>query len=348
MKKIAILSGDGIGPEVMVQALKVLNAISQIYGTEFKFFDALIGGAAWDEYRDHFPDETRRICNEADAILFGSVGGPVGSDEEKWRNCEVNSILALRKAFNFNVNLRPVKTHEDLPCVLKDPGDVDILCVRELAGGIYFGTHEINDGVARDVMEYSSSEIESISRVAFEFAMKRAKKVTSIDKANVLACGRLWREVVTRVAKDFPDVEYEHMLVDNAAMQIMKNPSRFDTLLMPNMFGDIISDELSVLAGSLGMLPSASINTEGFGLYEPSGGSAQDIAGKDIANPIGMILSGAMMLRYSFNMDKEYEAIMKAVDSALRDGYRTADIADGKVVSTSVMGDVIAKAISNF
>lgn len=345
MKKIAVLAGDGIGPEVMAEAIKVLQRVGEFY-----FVEALIGGAAWDKYEEHFPHETCSICESCDAVLFGAVGGPVGSSEEKWRDCEVNSILAIRKAFNFNVNFRPVKTYEGVPCVLKNPDNVDILCVRELCGDVYFGKHELNDDFAIDEMKYTKEEIESVAKAAFAAAQKRRKKVTSIDKANVLACSKLWRNVVDRVAKDFPDVSYEHMLVDNAAMQIIKRPAHFDVLLTPNLFGDILSDELSVLSGSLGMLPSASINATGFGLYEPSGGSAPDIAGKGIANPIGMILSAAMMLQYSFNMNKEYEAIMRAVETALRHGYRTRDIADedsdGKAVSTSEMGDAIIKFLT--
>lgn len=341
MKKIAVLAGDGIGPEVMAEAIKVLQRVGK-----FEFAEALIGGAAWDKYGEHFPKETRTICENCDAILFGAVGGPVGSSEEKWQDCEVNSILAIRKAFNFNINFRPVKTYEGVPCVLKNSDKVDILCVRELASDVYFGKHELTDDFARDEMKYSAEEIESVAKAAFAVAQKRRKKVTSIDKANVLACSKLWRKVVERVAEDFSDVSYEHMLVDNAAMQLIKRPAHFDVLLTPNLFGDILSDELSVFSGSLGMLPSASINATGFGLYEPSGGSAPDIAGKGIANPIGMILSAAMMLQYSFNMNKEYEAIMRAVETALRHGYRTQDIALGKAISTSEMVDAIIKFLT--
>ena len=352
-KEIAILSGDGIGPEIMEEAAKVLTRVGELFDHDFVFRTALIGGAAYEKHEDHFPDVTKKICEESDAILFGSVGGPVDSrDEAKWKNCEINSILAIRKHFNFSVNLRPVKLYEPLKenCILRadivEKG-VDIMCVRELSSGIYFGRHELSENSAIDEMSYTAEEIERVARVAFDAAMKRKKKVSSIDKANVLSCGKLWRQVVERVAKDFPQVEYEHVLVDNAAMQVIKRPSDFDVILCPNMFGDIVSDELSVLAGSLGMLPSASINAEGFAMYEPSGGSAPDIAGQGVANPIGQILSAAMMLLYSFNMDKEYEAIMRAVETALADGLRTADISGGHTfVSTDAMGDSITHLIT--
>lgn len=344
--KIAILAGDGIGPEIMEEAVKVLNAVG-----DFEFEQALIGGDAFDKYGEHFPEETRKICEDADAILFGSVGGPVASKEAKWQGCETNSILALRKAFSFYANLRPVKLYKGLPCVLKDEiveKGVDILCVRELLSCIYFGEHKTDGDRAFDVMQYTEDEVRAIARIAFEAAMKRSKKVTSVDKANVLDCSKLWRKVVEEVAKDYPECEFEHILVDNMAMQIIKRPYDFDVVLMPNMFGDIISDEASVLSSSLGMLPSASLNKDGFGLYEPSGGSAPDIAGRGVANPIGQILSAAMMLKYSFNMHKEHDAIVAAVDMAIADGYRTADIAEKEhtFVSTDVMGDAIVKYIN--
>jgi 3-isopropylmalate dehydrogenase len=350
-KQIAILAGDGIGPEIMEEAIKVLTRVGEVFDHDFVYKEALIGGAAFEKFAEHFPQETVQVCEDSAAILFGSVGGPVSEqDQKKWQGCEVNSILAIRKHFGFNINLRPIKVFDCLPTVLKDDvvKGTDILCVRELSSGIYFGDHQLNEDEASDVMKYSAEEIEKIARVAFSAAQIRAKKkVTSVDKANVLACGKLWRKVVDKVAKDFPKVEYEHILVDNLAMQVMRRPSTFDTLLMPNMFGDIISDELSVLSGSLGMLPSASINEKMFAMYEPSGGSAPDIAGQGIANPIGQILSMGMMLRYSFNMDKEYEAVMRAVDCALRDGYRTKDVAlrEHTFVSTDVMGDVITNLI---
>lgn len=350
-KKIAVLPGDGIGPEIMDQAIQVLTKVGEEFGHDFEFEHGLIGGAAWDEYGEHFPKQTLELCEGADAILFGSVGGPVDKQhEKKWNGCEANSILALRKAFNFSANLRPVKCYEGIASVLKDEiveKGIDMLFVRELSADIYFGAHERDGGSARDVMEYDEATIERVARTAFEAAMERRKKVSSVDKANVLACSKLWREVVDRVAGDFPKCEYEHVLVDNMAMQLIKRPYDFDVILAPNMFGDILSDEASVFAGSLGMLPSASLNADGFGLYEPSGGSAPDIAGEGIANPIGQILSAAMMLRYSFGMNKEHDAVVGAVDSALAEGYRTADIVHGQTfVSTESMGDAISKFIT--
>ncbi len=353
-KKIAVLPGDGIGPEIMEEAVKVLVRVGEVFNHDFVFEEALIGGAAYEKFGAHFPKETVKVCEGADAILFGSVGGPSSErDVEKWKDCEINSILAIRKHFGFSVNLRPVRLYDCLSdfCVLKVKviaDGVDILCVRELSSGIYFGKHEMGDGHAVDEMKYSGEEIEVVARIAFEAAMKRRKKVSSVDKANVLSCGKLWREVVEKVARDFKDVEVEHIFVDNAAMQVIRRPSDFDVILCPNMFGDIISDELSVLAGSLGMLPSASIAADGFAMYEPSGGSAPDIAGEGLANPIGQILSAGMMLRYSFKMDKEYEAVMRAVDTALADGLRTKDIAgeEHTFVSTDAMGDSITHLIT--
>lgn len=358
-KRIAVLSGDGIGPEVMEEALKVLSAVGEKYGVDFEYDEALIGGAAYEKYYEHFPAETKGICESADAILFGSVGGPVNRhSEEKWRNCETNSILALRKHFGFSVNLRPVKVFSALKNinVLKEEivnKGIDLMCVRELSGGIYFGEHTISGEkgkrVARDVLEYDEEMIRFAARSAFEVAMKRRKRLHSVDKANVLHSSKLWREVVDEVAKDFPECEYQHILVDNCAMQIVSRPYDFDVILAENMFGDILSDEAAVLAGSLGLLPSASFNREGFGLYEPSGGSAPDIAGMGIANPIAQILSAAMMLKYSFEMDQAYQDIYDAVEKVLDEGYRTVDITGGGTsVSTDVMGDVIAKYISNF
>jgi len=295
-KKIAVLSGDGIGPEIMAEAVKVLRKVEEEFGHQFEYGEGLIGGAAWDSCGSHFPEETKELCRAADAILFGSVGGPV--DEQgsgKWKDCERNSVLGIRKHFGFNINLRPVRVYPALKnnCPLRsdvvDLG-IDILCVRELSGGIYFGSHETRGSVGRrvatDVMEYREETIEAVAHAAFRAASSRRGKITSVDKANVLDCSRLWREVVDRVAAEYPECAVEHMLVDNCAMQVITRPHRFDVLLTANMFGDILSDELSVLAGSLGMLPSASINRDGFAMYEPSGGSAHDIAGKGIANPI--------------------------------------------------------------
>jgi len=354
-KKIAILSGDGIGPEVMNEAIKVLDGITDIYGYEFEYVEALVGGAAYDKYKNHLPDETIKICEDSDAILFASVGGPVDKQlEKKWENCEKNSLLGIRKYFNLNVNLRPCKVYKELEdfCPLKIEivrKGIDILTVRELTGGIYFGEHKTEGGngerLASDVMEYKEEMIERIAQLAFQFAMKRNKKLSSVDKANVLDCSKLWRSVVDRVAKEYPECEYEHILIDNCAMQLIKRPYDFDVLLAPNMFGDIISDEISVFAGSLGMLPSASLNAEGFGMYEPAGGSAQDIAGKGIANPIAQILSAAMMLKYSFDMNEEHDVIVNAVEQVLSEGIRTWDITDSGGVSTSEMGDAIVDAL---
>ena len=354
--KIAVLAGDGIGPEVMKEALKVLDKVGEVFGHEFEYLKGVIGGDAWEKRGEYFPDETKKVCEQADAILFGSVGGPVSEQSnEKWRNCEKESILGLRKYFDFNINLRPVRIYEALKekCVLKDEiikDGVDILCVRELSSGIYFGEHKTEDidgeRKASDVMEYDEITIEKVARRAFEAAMKRSKKVSSVDKANVLDCSKLWREVVSEVAKDYPECELEHVLVDNCVMQVLKRPSDFDVLLLPNMFGDIVSDEISVFAGSLGMLPSASLNRDGFGMYEPSGGSAPDIAGKGIANPIAQILSVAMMLKHSFSLDEESEAIVEAVEKALNKGYKTVDISNEDSVSTSRMGTLISEFIT--
>ncbi|MFC1616277.1 3-isopropylmalate dehydrogenase [Patescibacteria group bacterium] len=358
-KKIAVLAGDGIGPEVMKEAVKVLNKVTEVFGHEFETVEALIGGAAWDEHKDHFPESTKRICEESDALLFGSVGGPIDLQmEEKWKDCEKKSILGLREYFKFNVNLRPAKVYPGLEsfCVLRSDivaKGIDIMCVREIIGGIYFSEHKTKKvkgkRIATDLMKYDEDQIASVARKAFECAMKRGKLVHSIDKANVLDCSRLWRDVVTKVSKDFPECELRHMLVDNCCAQLVRSPYEFDVILAPNMFGDIISDEASVFAGSLGMLPSASISEDGFAMYEPIGGSAPDIEGKGIANPIAQILSVAMMLKYSFNMLMERDAIINAVETVLSKGYRTADIAgDLESVSTSEMGDLIVKFFSEF
>lgn len=352
-KNIAILAGDGIGPEVMAEAIRVLVHIAEKFGHRFDYEEGLIGGAAYDQYGEHFPETTVEACEKADAILFGSVGGPINSDAEKWHNCEVNSILALRKQFKFSVNLRPSKVYEALKanCVLRADiveRGIDMLCVRELSGGIYFGEHKTEGDVASDLMTYDRATIENVVRAAFEAAMQRRKKLTSVDKANVLDCSKLWRKVVNEIALDYPDCQLEHVLVDNMAMQVLKRPYDFDVIVMPNLFGDIISDEVSVFAGSLGMLPSASFNNEGFAMYEPGGGSAPDIAGKGIANPIAQILSAAMMLKYSFSMNEEHDLILAAVEFALNAGARTADIANDsdKILTTSEMGDAIIKFIN--
>lgn len=337
-KQIAVLAGDGIGPEVMNSALRVLKAIEKKYAHNFIIKEALIGGAAYDEFENHLPNETLEICKQSDAILFGSVGGPINEQQnKKWQNCEVNALLGIRKEFGFNANFRPAKVYPELSsiCPLKEEviaDGVDLLIIRELVGGIYFGKHCYHEenGVraASDTATYTESQIESVVRIAFDAASKRSKKLTSVDKANVLHTSKLWREVVERVSKDFSDVNYEHMLVDNCAMQIITNPSNFDVIVTENMFGDILSDASAVLPGSLGLTPSASFNKEGFAMYEPSGGSAPDIAGKGIANPIAQILSTAMMLQFSFGLINEATEISTAVEESIKDGIRTSDIQD--------------------
>ncbi len=355
-KRIAVLAGDGIGPEVMEQALRVLAFIEKTFNHKFSITNAVVGGAAYDLYSSHFPEETRTVCSQSDAILFGSVGGPVGEMRlEKWRNCEANSILSIRKTFNFNANFRPIKIYPVLAqsCPLKmeliEKG-IDMLFIRELVGDLYFGKHNttIEDGIrkASDISEYDENQIGAVAHIAFQAAQKRKLKVTSVDKANVLDTSKLWRQVVHEVSSSYPDVALEDMLVDNCAMQIIKNPAQFDVLLLSNMFGDILSDAAAVLPGSLGLLASASFNSSGFALYEPPGGSAPDIAGKGIANPIRQILCVAMMLKYSFGLLEEATLIEKAVETTLTKRYRTKDIyIDGdKLVGTKEITDqVIAK-----
>ncbi|WP_440682031.1 3-isopropylmalate dehydrogenase [Cysteiniphilum halobium] len=339
-KTIAVLTGDGIGPEVMACALDVLNAVAKKYSHEFTYKEALVGGAAFDIYSEHCPKETIDICRASDAILFGSVGGPVDAQSDpKWQGCEAKSILALRKTFNFGVNIRPIKMFT----ALKDNSPIkneriangaDIEIFRELSGDIYFGEHKRfvnNEGVrcAMDIAEYDEQTIRHIVRAAFKRAGERRKILTSIDKANVLDTSRLWRDIANEEAQNFPDVILNHMYVDNAAMQLVLNPGQFDVIVTSNLFGDILSDLASVLPGSLGLVPSISLNKEGFGLYEPAGGSAFDIIGKDIANPIAQILSAALMLSYSFGMHEEASAIDQAINEVLAQGFRTVDIANG-------------------
>jgi 3-isopropylmalate dehydrogenase len=356
-KAIAVLAGDGIGPEVIGSALTILDAVSSVYKRTFTFTPALVGGAAFDVHGCHFPDATRAVCEASDAILFGSVGGPVSEgDLPKWKGCETNSILALRKTFNLAANFRPAKVYSQLPgsCPLRDEittNGVDLLIIRELQGDVYFGEHSffLQNGkrCARDSGEYTEDQIAQVARVAFEAARKRSKRITSVDKANVLHMSKLWREVVREVAREFPDVSLEEMLVDNCALQLVKNPSQFDVIVTSNLFGDILSDLAAALPGSLGLTPSASLNAAGFGLYEPSGGSAPDIAGKGVANPIAQILSAAMMLQFSFSWITEANAIERAVHETLEAGYRTADIATPteSAVSTAEMTHEILKRI---
>ncbi|MCU0848570.1 MAG: 3-isopropylmalate dehydrogenase [Spirochaetes bacterium] len=348
-KNIAVLPGDGIGPEVMAEAIKVLEKIAPSYDLKFKFKHADVGGAAIDNHGEALPQSTVDTCRSSDAILFGSVGGPKWEKLPPEKQPERGALLPLRKLFNLYANLRPAIVFSQLkdasPLKQEIIGDgFDVMIIRELTGGIYFGQPKGRDGDrAYDTLVYTVPEIERITRVAFETSMKRRKKLTSIDKANVLTTMVMWREVVIRISGEYPDVELNHMYVDNAAMQLVKNPRQFDVLLCDNMFGDILSDEASMLTGSLGMLPSASLADGTFGLYEPAGGSAPDIAGKGIANPIAQILSAAMMLKYSFGLGKAYDKIFGSIEKVLSDGYRTADIMSSgkKQICTEEMGDKI-------
>ncbi len=354
-KNITVIRGDGIGPEIVGEALKVLDAVCERHGHTFCYTDILMGGASIDATGVPLTGEALETAKKSDAILLGSVGGP------KWDNLPGHlrpeaGLLAIRKGLNLFANLRPAMLYNELraACPLRDEiiGDgFDFLVMRELTGGLYFGEREQGekDGMryAKDTLIYTEEEIRRITVKAFEIARKRRKKVTSVDKANVLDSSRLWRAVVHEVAKDYPDVECTDMLVDNAAMQLVKDPKQFDVLLTENMFGDILSDEASMVTGSIGMLASASLNETRFGLYEPSGGSAPDIAGQNKANPIATILSAAMMLRYSFDLDKEADEIEAAVKKVLQAGCRTGDImSEGcRLVSCTEMGDAITAAL---
>lgn len=358
-KNIAVIKGDGIGPEIVNEALKVLNAISRKYNHTFHYREILMGGASIDAYGVPLTDEAIQVAQNSDAVLLGSIGGDTNTSP--WYQLESAlrpeaGLLKIRKELNLFANLRPAYLYDELKgaCPLKEEiteGGFDMMIMRELTGGLYFGareTKEVNGQmVAHDNLIYSENEIRRIAIRGFDIAMKRRKKVTSVDKANVLDTSRLWRKVVNEVAKDYPSVEVEHMLVDNCAMQLVKNPRQFDVILTENMFGDILSDEASMVTGSIGMLSSASLRDDKLGMYEPSHGSAPDIAGKNIANPIATILSAAMMLRYSFDMDQEAEAIERAIEKVLKDGYRTIDImSDGQTkVSCSQMGDLIVERL---
>jgi len=357
--RIAVLPGDGIGPEVMEQALLVLDAIEAKYGVVFQRTHANVGGAGIDNEGKALPQTTIDICRNSDAILFGSVGGPKWESLPPDEQPERGALLPLRKIFGLYANLRPAIIFPSLTGAssLKEEviaGGFNVLVVRELTGGIYFAQPKGIEGEGRnrvgfDTMRYSVPEIERIAHVAFQAARTRSKKVCSIDKANVLSSSVLWREVVTTVAQEYPDVQLSHMYVDNAAMQLVRWPKQFDVLLCENMFGDILSDEAAMLTGSLGMLPSASLAEGTFGMYEPSGGSAPDIAGQGIANPIAQILSAGMMLRYSFGMVEAADAIDRAVATVLDQGYRTRDIYQGregeKLVTTKEMGAAIVAAL---
>lgn len=357
--KIAVLAGDGIGPEVMSEALRVLDRVAEKFSVRFETRPANVGGIAIDEDGSALPAATVEICKAADAVLFGSVGGPKWEQLPPEQQPERGALLPLRKIFGLFCNLRPaiifpaLTDNSSLKAEVIE-GGFDILVVRELTGGIYFAQPKgiEGEGAERtgfDTMKYSDAEIERIAHVGFQAAQKRGKKLCSIDKANVLSTSVLWREVVERVAQQYPEVELSHMYVDNAAMQLCRWPKQFDVMLCGNMFGDILSDEAAMLTGSLGMLPSASLAEGSFGLYEPSGGSAPDIAGQGIANPIAQILSAAMMLRYSFGLAEASDAVESAVAKVLDQGIRTRDIYQGKshetLVNTQQMGDAIVAEI---
>ncbi len=350
-KNIAVIRGDGIGPEIVEQALKVLNKIADLYGHTFNYTDVDMGGCAIDKWGNPLPEEMLKRCVESDSVLLGAVGG------EKWNSVPGDmrpekGLLRLRAGMGVYSNNRPAKIWKQLADAsplkkeIVDKG-IDFIIVRELIGGIYSGEHttteENGEKKAVDVLSYTESEIERIGRIGFETARKRGRKLCSVEKSNVLDSSRLWKAVMHRLAEEYPDVELSDMLVDNCAMQIVKNPSQFDVIVTENMFGDILSDEASMITGSIGMIPSSSLGASSCGLYEPIHGSAPDIAGMDIANPIGTILSAAMMLRYSFDMPKEADAIENAVSSVLDEGFRTADImSDGCYkVGCSEMGNLI-------
>ena len=356
---LAVIKGDGIGPEIVTEAMKVLDAVGKKYGHTFNYEQLLMGGCSIDAYGDPLTDETVAIAKSKDAVLLGSIGG--NTQTSPWYKLPPNlrpeaGLLKIRKELGLFANLRPAYLYPELKeaCPLKESvaaAGFDMMIMRELTGGLYFGeryTKEI-DGVvtAVDTLTYTEKEIRRIAIKGFDIARKRRCRVTLVDKANVLDSSRLWRKVVTEVAAEYPDVEFLTMLVDNAAMQLVKDPAQFDVMLTENMFGDILSDEASMITGSIGMLPSASLNETKFGLYEPSGGSAPDIAGKNIANPIATILSAAMMLRYTFDLDAEADAIENAVKKVLEEGYRTIDIAKPgePQVKTDEMGTLIAERV---
>jgi 3-isopropylmalate dehydrogenase len=353
--KITLLPGDGIGPEVTKEGVKVLNAVAEKFGHNFEFTSALIGGIAIDETGNPLPDETIAACETADAVLLGAVGGP------KWDNPTASvrpeqGLLKIRKSLKLFANIRPVKIYPALAesSTLKPEiiSNVDMIIIRELTGGLYFGQPQgrqdtENGRAAVDTMYYTEQEIERLVRVGFELAKDRRKKLTSVDKANVLASSRLWREVAHEVRRDYPDVEYEDILVDACAMHLIRRPGDFDVIVTENMFGDILSDEASMLAGSMGMLPSASLADGAKGLYEPIHGSAPDIAGQGVANPLAMILSAAMLIRTSLGLHEEADAIERMVDTFLAEGYRTRDLAyqGEKFLSTVEVGDMIASGV---
>lgn len=357
--KVAVISGDGIGPEIVTEARRVLDKVSHKFGFDLTYTEVLMGGASIDVHGIPLTEEAVAACKESDAVLMGSIGG--NTTTSPWYQLEPSKrpeagLLKIRKELNLFANLRPAYLYEELKaaCPLKDEiiGDgFDMMIMRELTGGLYFGERKTieENGIKKaiDTLTYDENEIRRIAKRGFDIAMKRRKKVTSVDKANVLDSSRLWRKITEEVAKDYPEVTLEHMLVDNCAMQLVKDPKQFDVILTENMFGDILSDEASMVTGSIGMLSSASLNDSKFGLYEPSHGSAPDIAGCNIANPIATILSAAMMLRYSFDLDEAADAIEKAVKKVLAKGIRTVDImSEGCTqVGTKEMGDAIVAEI---
>ena len=354
-KNIAVIAGDGIGPEIMAEALKALNCVQELYGHQFDIVPVCAGGCAIDQYGTSLPEESLQKCLDSDSVLLGAVGGPKWDDQPAANRPE-RGLLKLREGMGFYTNVRPAKMFSELSaaCPLRADiaeGGIDLVVVRELIGGVYFGEHRTEEAngeqKATDIMAYSEHEIRRVARVAFETARKRRKRVTSIDKANVLDTSRLWRKTVTEVAKDYPDVELRHMYVDNAAMQLVRDPSQFDVIVTENLFGDILSDEASQITGSIGMIPSSSMGDGTNGLYEPIHGSAPDIAGQDKANPIGTILATAMMLRYSFDMAAEADAIERAVDKTLRSGFRCGDIMQEncQLVGCKAMGAEIRSRI---
>ncbi len=355
--KIAVVPGDGIGPDVVEETIKVLDKVGEKFGHVFEYTKYLAGGAALNQMGEPLPQETLEGCKNSDAVLLGAVGGPKWDDLPGEKRPE-QALLGLRKGLGLFANLRPAILFEALKeaCPLKSEiiGDgLDICVVRELTGGIYFGEKGFKETeygkAAYDVKIYSEGEVKRIAKIAFDMAMKRGKKITSVDKANILESSRLWRRVVQEVAIDYPEVELSHMYVDNAAMQLIRDPNQFDVIVTGNMFGDILSDEASMITGSIGMLPSASLAEGNFGLYEPVHGSAPDIAGQNKANPMATILSAAMMLKYTFNLSEESDVIEMAVKSVLNQGYRTGDIMSPnmKLVGTKEMGQLILKEIKN-
>lgn len=352
-RTILLLPGDGIGPEIVGEARKVLEKLNEEYSLGLQFSEEKVGGCSIDEYGVPLTEKALAACKAADAILLGAVGGP------KWDNVAPalrpeKALLAIRKELGLFANLRPTKLFPMLQSsspLRKEilAQGIDLLIVRELTGGVYFGEHTLRESDASDQMNYSAAEIERIARIAFDAAMLRRKKVTSVDKANVLACSRLWRQTLETVAANYPEVTLDHLYVDNCAMQLVRDPARFDVIVTENMFGDILSDEASMLTGSIGMMPSASLSADGPGMFEPIHGSAPDIAGKDIANPLGTILSAAMLLRYGLGEENAASIIETAVEAILQKGYRTADIYEGTpeqtLVGCSEMGNLVCETI---